>query len=104
MSTEATCYASPALRFQSDYYPSAWHRKVPKKVKMTKTVRSDLPIPPFLSAPVDHEYFVWVNSHGAISAIFEDGKQLGLKPCEFEIIEWHHEVVTYTRYKNDLEA
>lgn len=36
-----------------------------------------------------NEYYVWVNSYGAVSAILPNGEQLGLKPDEFEVIEWH---------------
>jgi hypothetical protein len=33
---------------------------------------------------------VWTNSYGAVAAVFEDGEKLGLKPGEFEIVEWHN--------------
>lgn len=81
-------YDSPALKLQSQYYPSAWQGKVPKKVRMLECVKSELPFPLFLVVYEGEEYLVWVNSHGAVSAILESG-QLGLKPNEFEIIEWH---------------
>ena len=38
---------------------------------------------------------VHVNSHGAISARLSNGKNLGLKPYEFEIIEWHEPVTIF---------
>lgn len=82
---------SPALQFQSEHYPASWHGKVPKRVRMAKTVRPDIPISESLgiAAKRQKEYEVWVNSHGAVSAICENGKRLGLRPYEFEVIEWH---------------
>ena len=85
----------PALKVQSEYYPASWHSKVPKKIKMAKTVTSSskpfysINNEPTLTAENDKEYECWVNSHGAVAAIMPDGRHLGLKPYEFEIIEWH---------------
>lgn len=90
---EPTIVPSPALAFQSEHYPAAWHGKVPKRVLMAKTVRPDFPAN--LTWPSDsccdegQEYEVLVNSHGAVSARLENGKNLGLKPYEFEVVEWH---------------
>lgn len=97
----ATALTSPALKWQSDKkgkaaYPANFRGRVPLKVKVTKTVR---PVMPGL-APIfgikkgtfclkDHIYVVWVNSYGAVSAILENGEQLGLLPSEFDVIEWH---------------
>lgn len=82
---------------QSDGYPKRYNRKVPKKVKMLQTVTTDLPL--FIlemkegeTVPMaigGNEYYVNVNCHGAVSAIFDDGQMLGLKPAEFEVIEFH---------------
>jgi len=85
-----TANDSPALKEQSKHYPSSWKGKVPKRVRMTTTVRTDVPLPPFLTAERDLEGDVWVNSHGAVSILLEKGA-LGLKPYEFEIIEWHEQ-------------
>ena len=83
---------SPALTHRSKHYPAAWHQKVPKRVRMAKTVYSDVPVfmtgGERLAALDGKEYNVWVNSQGAVTAILEDGQRLGLKPYEFEIIEW----------------
>ena len=72
-------------------YPLRYNRKVPLKVKMLKTTISEMPY--FLSdVPIcvgGNEYYVSVNSYGAVTAIFEDGRQLGLKPDEFEVIQFH---------------
>lgn len=85
---------SPALTFQSEHYPASWFGKVPKRVRMATSVRPDFPF--FLVegkknmvAQKGMEYEVYVNSQGAIAAILPEG-ELGLKPYEFEIIEWWH--------------
>lgn len=30
----------------------------------------------------------WTNNHGAIAVVLNDGIHLGVKPGEFEIVEW----------------
>lgn len=90
--SEQTSNDSPALRVRSEHYPASWHDRVPKRIKMAKAVRSDLRFPPFLTARKDAEYPCWVNSHGAVAAILEDGRNLGVKPYEFEVVEWHEPV------------
>lgn len=79
---------SPAIKEQSEHYPKDWERKVPKRVRMLKTVRAEIPYGYRCTATRKKDYTVWVNIHGAVTAIMPDGK-LGLKPDEFEIIEWH---------------
>jgi hypothetical protein len=79
----------PALVSQSEHYPKRWDGKVPKRVKMLMTVSSDIPIPCFLKVLSGEIYDVYTNSHGAIAVVFEDGKMLGVKPGEFEVVEWH---------------
>ena len=81
---------SPALTSQSKHYPERFKGKVPYKVKMLKTVTSDLPaiVKPILWAYKNEIYEVWVNTHGAVSAFLTEDI-LGLKPDEFEIVEWH---------------
>lgn len=78
------------------HYPARYQTKIPLKVKMVQTVMSDLPF--FLPEAKEsdypvavggNEYYVSVNSYGAVTAIFDDGRQLGLKPGEFEVIEFH---------------
>jgi hypothetical protein len=82
---------SPALSYQSEHYPASWRGKVPKRVNIVITVHPDFS---FLCAEhtVAHggeDYDVTVNSHGAVSAILPNGERLGLKPYEFEVVEWH---------------
>lgn len=90
---------SPALQWRSDrpgraHYPHNWYDKVPLKVKLAKTVESDLkefiPTDPNTIALAENEYFVWVNSYGAVSAILENGQKLGLLPSEFNVTQWHN--------------
>lgn len=78
---------SPAFKHKSDSYPKEWCGKIPKIIRMTKIVKSDLPFPPLLVAKYGEQYEVWVNQNGAVSAILDDGKKLGVKPDEFEILE-----------------
>lgn len=85
---------SPALRHRSKNYPERYAGRVPKRVRMTQTSRSDLPAF-LLDRPEDEliaeagkEYPVWVNSHGAVAAYLPCGEQLGLRPGEFEVVEW----------------
>ncbi len=60
------------------------------KIKMTTTVRSDLP---FLQEPElilisGNEYEAKSNKNGAISGLCENGFWLGVKPHEFEFVDF----------------
>ena len=97
----ADALTSPALKWQSDKggrsnYPANFRGRVPLKVKMAKTVQSDLmefkkelEIKDDTVALMDNEHYVWVNSYGAVSAILPNGQKLGLLPSEFDVVEWH---------------
>lgn len=87
--------ASPALTQQSDDYPPRYRGRVPRKIKMVCTVRpDDLTI---VSGFTNREtvahmgiiYECWVNSHGAVVAICANGDRIGVKPEEFDVVEWH---------------
>lgn len=92
---------SPALQWQSNKpgrsaYPANYRGKVPLKVKLVKTVQPDLMelkdilgIKDDTVALKDGEYYVWVNSYGAVSAILPNGSDLGLLPSEFDVVQWH---------------
>jgi hypothetical protein len=92
---------SSALKWQSNKkgraeYPARYRGKVPLKVRLAKTVHPDLKefatlldIKNNTVAHKDNEYYVWVNSYGAVSAILENGEKLGLLPSEFDVTEWH---------------
>lgn len=92
---------SPALKWQSDRggsfdYPANFRGRVPLKVKVAKNVtpdlmefRKELGIKDDTICLKDNEYYVWVNSYGAVSAILPNGERLGLLPSEFDVTEWH---------------
>ena len=93
--------SSPALKYQSDRggrgnYPANYRGRVPLKVRVAKKVTPDLPwlkkelgVKDDTVCKKDKEYYVWVNSYGAVSAILPNGEKLGLLPSEFDVIEWH---------------
>ena len=65
---------------------------IPKRVRMLKTVMRDIPDkPPVAWHGV--EYSVAVNGPGVVAAILPgfDDALLGLKPGDFEVIEWREE-------------
>lgn len=85
---------SPALTERSEYYPRGWGERVPKLVRVTRRVYSDVPKfywkPPsvLLRGSIVE---CWVNKHGAVSGRCTNGQLLGLKPDEFEVVEWHED-------------
>ncbi len=83
--------SSPAFTERSEHYPAHWKGQVPTVVGMLETVRSELPLGmgPVLVANAEDTFPVWVNSHGAVSAVFPDGSRLGLKPLEFVVIKFY---------------
>jgi hypothetical protein len=87
-----TTEESPALESQSDTYPAEWGGKVPKVVRLTRVVPVDGEV--FMwnvtstRVPGPGEYPAWVNSHGAVAMIRPDGSSFGLRPNEFEVVEW----------------
>lgn len=86
---------SPALIDRADDYPARFHDRVPLKIRMLRTVHSDIPalaLRAFGQRPCkalrDQVYYAWTNSFGAVAAVFDDGEMLGVKPDEFEVVEW----------------
>jgi hypothetical protein len=79
----------PALhaRYTAKGYP--FGDRVPKTVRLRCMVSSDLFMGDWLIARAMQEYPAWTNSYGAVSAVFPDGKKLGIKPDEFKIVAWH---------------
>lgn len=81
----------PALHERLEGYP--FGDRVPAKVRMLRTVTSDFPFfldkGKMLMAEYGRTYVAWTNSYGAVAAVMDNGKNLGLKPGEFEVIEWH---------------
>lgn len=103
---------SPALNYQHkgkprESYPANYFGKVPLKVKMATEVKPDpifllgeaLGIEPDRICLKEGEYFVWVNSYGAVSSILPNGNTLGLLPSEFVVTEWHE-----TELKNQMQS
>ena len=89
------CYAaSPALTQQSKGYPANYRGRVPKKIKMAKTLYPDEVCGISLGKPgtmleLDQVYDCWVNIHGAVAGWCDNGEKLGVKPGEFDVVEWH---------------
>lgn len=86
---------SPALQFQSEHYPQEWQGRVPLIVTVVQEIEEPLYQINFLT-PTGHSkpepgtaWPAYVNRHGAVLAILEPGVMFGLKPSEFEVIEWH---------------
>ena len=100
----ATALTSPALEWQSDRvgrnsYPANFRGRVPLKVKVAKKVEPDFPwlknkllVKSDTVCQKDNEYYVWVNSYGAVSAILPNGNKLGLLPSEFDVTVWHSDI------------
>ena len=84
---------SPALILRSEHYPKTFEGRVPLRVRMLETVRSEMRWSKIAPAYSGHLYEVWVNSHGAVAVVHEDGQVLGVKPDEFEVVTWHEEAV-----------
>lgn len=90
---------SPALKVRCENhedpsfnYPARFCNRVPLMVAPKVDVGSDLPhfIPGSqVSVKAKREYYVWVNSYGAVTAILPGGEKLGLKPHEFEVTQYH---------------
>lgn len=87
---------SPALKWRSIQkgkaaYPERFEGKVPLKVKVRRNVYPDLPFgnKEGTECIEGQEYYVWVNNLGAVAAILPNGEQLGLKPNEFDVTEYH---------------
>ena len=59
-----------------------------RKLRLLRTVRSELPFPPFLVAEprIYEPSELSINPHGAVSVITPKGL-LGVKPDEFEWVE-----------------
>jgi hypothetical protein len=74
-----------------EYYRAGIEHRAPKwvpsKVWLAGPVRGDYPIG---HATIAHEgeYDCESNRYGAISVIAENGQRLGVKPAEFDVLEW----------------
>lgn len=86
----------PALHERRDGYP--FGDRVPRKVRMRKTVIADpMPVVGFAMckdgmppvALINQVLPAWTSSHGAVLVVLADGQKLGVKPDEFEVVDWH---------------
>ena len=81
----------PALKEKSAHYPVRWNGRTPKTIRMLQTVWPDVPRTRDATVgPAEQgtEYRAWTNVHGAVCAVFPDAEHLGVKPREFEVVEW----------------
>lgn len=70
-----------------------WGDKLPKRVRMLHTVRGDFPFnlgtnARDIVALVGVTYEIQLNKLGAVFLAFSNGAVLGLKPGEFDVVEW----------------
>lgn len=71
--------------------------RVPKRVRMLCTVTSDFLPGTMISVAVgdplvavnQQTFPAWTNSYGAVAVHMPDGRKLGVKPDEFEVVDWH---------------
>ena len=74
-------------------YNERFGLKIPLKITCTASIESNLAkfFPEYkgIRCISGIEYYVTVNSYGLVSAIFDKGITLALKPNEFEVIEYH---------------
>lgn len=85
---------SIALKSRSAHWPKRFGNAVPMRIRMTQTVRPDFAfiLPPEKRGMVlhaDEVYEATTNSHGAVCGVCECGNLLGVKPDEFEVVEWY---------------
>jgi hypothetical protein len=82
----------PAMRERHAAKGYPFGDRVPKTIRMVQTVTSDLLflLPNSENVAVKGAlYPAWTNSYGAVAAVFPDGNTLGVKPGEFEVVDWH---------------
>lgn len=63
--------------------------RVPMLVRLHETIRGDFPFHKTVAGP--GEYPCQVNPHGAVSVLADNGRPLGLKPGEYEVLAWKGE-------------
>ena len=61
---------------------------VPSRILVTQTVSSDIPGMGWSMRVTPGEHECESNKWGAVSVRASNGKLLGIKPSEFEVIEW----------------
>lgn len=61
--------------------------RVPKTISLSEDVRGDWPIGHQVIAPAG-KYEARCNQFGAVSVMTPSGDLLGIKPDEFDVVEW----------------
>jgi hypothetical protein len=93
--TDKDALDCPAMQSRSIRYP--FGSRVPKRIRMVKTVVPDLVIGAGIVlydndlpqiAVTGMTLQAWTNSDGTVAAVFANGERLALKNGDFEVIEW----------------
>ena len=73
-----------------NYYQSGLENKrpdfVPARIRLPARVRGDFPFQATVAIAGDH--VCKCNQYGAVSVVATNGTILGIKPKEFEVLEW----------------
>ncbi len=83
-----------ALQNQSEHYPESFGGRVPKRIRMLRTVTvvwQLAMLQPDQDGFVERSevYEATTNVYGAVSAYSRTGQPVGVKPDEFEVVEWY---------------
>lgn len=82
-------HVGPALTHRGEGFP--WPGRIPLRVRMVKRVWPDFPFllqGPVCAAEMGQEYDTWTNVYGAV-AVWVNGEKLGVRPDEFQVVEWY---------------
>lgn len=84
-------WESPALlNGFSKHYPEHFKGLIPLRVKILRFVYPDYNLDGTAGHCSENEIcVVWTNIHGAVTAECAGNRKLGLRPDEFEVIEWY---------------
>jgi hypothetical protein len=76
---KAACYYGAGVKRERPLY-------VPARVRLPALVRGDFPFSATAVPAGDHDCAC--NQWGAVSVTAADGRPLGIKPAEFEVLAW----------------
>lgn len=98
-------WKSPALKGLDEKCPAHFRGRIPVRIRMLKNVHSAFfgGNGPGLFAECGKVFEAWTNRYGAVAAVFPDGQMLGVKPDEFEVVEWY-DPASGTVVKDDREV
>lgn len=94
IASDRTPNQSPAIVYKSRLYPVQFNRRVPRSVKTLTSIRSPY-IPGDPSPTIVPEGVVckcWVSSNGDVVALLKTGREIELKPEDFEVITYHEKI------------